>query len=134
MTVSDFSARLGATPGALAGLRDGLREWLSAAGAGEDERDDITLACWEAAANAVEHPLHDEPTADDAVHVHVRCRSGHVLVCVADTGTWRVRRAPRIDRGLGLTLMVALMDRVRIVRSPQGTRVLMRRSLATHTL
>ena len=130
MTEAEFTARLDATPDALTRLRAGLRAWLSDTGAATEERDDIVLACWEAAANAIEHPLH-AVTVESPVRVVARHRHGHILVCVADTGTWRDRQAPRADRGHGLKLIEALMDRVRIERSPHGTRVLMCRSLST---
>jgi len=107
-------------------LRDGLRAWLTEAGAAEGEREDIVLACWEAAANAFEHPV----DADGHVHVAAERLDDHIVVCVADNGRWREPAEERHGRGLGLKLIAALMDRVQLVQSSHGTRVLMCRCLS----
>jgi anti-sigma regulatory factor (Ser/Thr protein kinase) len=106
-------------------LRSGLRSWLTEADVAEEATEDIVLACWEAAANAVEHPVH--PTGD--VRIDVERHHDRVVVSVADTGVWQVRETPRFERGLGLRLVSALMDEVQVVPTPDGTRVLMWRCL-----
>jgi serine/threonine-protein kinase RsbW len=107
-------------------MRSELRNWLTDVGASNGEKEDIVLACWEAAANAIEHPLH----ADGHVHVVVERCEEQIFVCVADSGEWREQLEDRPERGLGLKLIGALMDRVQVVRTSDGTRVLMCRGLA----
>lgn len=106
-------------------LRDRLRDWLTSAGARNGERDDIVLACWEAAVNAIEHPIN----ADGQVHVVAERRDDTILVSVTDRGVWRDRHGRRSERGFGLKLISALVDRVEVVRTHTGTRVIMCRSL-----
>lgn len=110
----------------LPGLRDELRAWLARAGATEGVRDEILLACWEAATNAIDHPV--EPSGN--VLVAAERRQHHIVVAVTDRGTWRPESQDRHDRGLGLKLIAASMDRVQVVRTAHGTRVLMCRYLA----
>lgn len=108
-------------------LRDRLRDWLTSAGARNGERDDIVLACWEAAVNAIEHPV----DADGRVHVVAERRDDTILVSVTDRGMWRDRHEQRSERGFGLKLITALVDRVEVVPTHTGTRVTMCRSLTS---
>jgi serine/threonine-protein kinase RsbW len=121
-----FSLKLQSSLEVLPGLRNRLRGWLADVGVGQDDQEAIVLACWEAAANAVEHPLH----AGGDIRVDAERHLDHIVVCVADTGTWPARAAPRGERGLGLRLIGSLMDRVRVVRTRDGTRVVMCRRLS----
>jgi serine/threonine-protein kinase RsbW len=125
MAVSAISLEV--TGEMLPGLRQELGEWLARAGATEVVRDEILLACWEATANAIEHPV--EPKGH--VLVAAERREDHILVAVTDSGTWRSRSEDRHDRGLGLKLIAALMDRVQVVTTAHGTRLLMYRCLAS---
>lgn len=123
-----FSVRLDRHPETLTPFRDRLRSWLTDVGVGAGDREDIVLACWEAAANALEHPILDEDSVAEA-EIVVTKDDGHILVSVADEGRWRLRDATPERRGLGLRLIEGLMDRVEIVRTRRGTRVLMCRWL-----
>jgi len=105
-------------------LRSGLRSWLIEADVAGETTEDIVLACWEAAANAVEHPLNPS-----GVRIDVERHRDRIVVSVADTGLWQVRAVPRFERGLGLRLVSALMDEVQVVPTREGTRVLMWRCL-----
>lgn len=125
MGSSDLSLLL--TSDGLPDLRDRLCDWLTSAGARNGERDDIVLACWEAAVNAIEHPVN----AGGGVHLVAERRDDDILVCVADRGEWRARHDQRPERGLGLKLISALMDRVEVVRTHTGTRMIMCRSLTS---
>ncbi len=69
------------------------------------------------------------PTAD--VHVVAERRDDTIRVSVTDRGVWRDRRRRRSERGFGLKLISALVDRVEVVRTHTGTRVIMCRSLTS---
>ena len=83
-----------AQPEELAGLRHLLRRWLRGHGASQDETYDITVACQEAAANAVEHAY-----APGARTFAIEAtRSGNEIeVTVRDHGQWRARGGPTAD-------------------------------------
>jgi len=123
--VGDFRLRLDADPDVIPAMRRVLGRWLREAGASEGEVDEVTLACSEASANAIEHAyapgetgfeLRGERSDDDEVQLAVR-----------DWGTWRDPRG--VNRGRGLALMEALMDRVEIDAGSRGTTVRLARRL-----
>jgi len=123
--VGDFRLRLDADPDVIPAMRRVLGRWLREAGASEGEVDEVTLACSEASANAIEHAyapvetgfeLRGERSGDDEVQLAVR-----------DWGAWRDPRG--VNRGRGLTLMEALMDRVEIDAGSEGTTVRLARRL-----
>ena len=96
-----------------------------AAGARRDELYDITVACQEACANAIEHAYGPgvsafvvEARLEGAPRAHDRARP---------TGRWRAPRGA--NRGRGLPLMRALMDEVDVRRSGGGTEIVMSRTL-----
>jgi serine phosphatase RsbU (regulator of sigma subunit)/anti-sigma regulatory factor (Ser/Thr protein kinase) len=123
--VGDFRLRLDADPDVIPAMRRMLGRWLREAGASEAEVDEVTLACSEASANAIEHAyapgetgfeLRGERSGDDEVQLAVH-----------DWGTWRDPRG--VNRGRGLALMEALMDRVEIEAGADGTTVRLARRL-----
>lgn len=116
--------RVAARPESVRRVRRRIEAWLRAAGASEQETFDITLACGEACANAVEHAYDGRL---GVLAVQARVRDSVVTVAVGDEGRWRRRRDP--DRGRGMLLMGQLMDDVRIERRDGGTRVVMTRRL-----
>ena len=118
-----FSATVPGRTSALRPLRHSLREWLGTAGVEPATADDVVLAAWEVCANALEHPV--RPRHPPEVHVSVTASKNYVRVSVQDTGEWRVRTVSRAQRGLGLRLARALMDRVSIMRDRAGTEVVM---------
>jgi serine phosphatase RsbU (regulator of sigma subunit)/anti-sigma regulatory factor (Ser/Thr protein kinase) len=109
---------------ALSSVRHLLRRWLRQNGAGDDEIYDITVACQEACANAVEHAYAPGP---EAYEVEARMMGPTVEVAVRDGGRWR--RARGSPRGRGMPLMEALMDSVHIQHTADGTVVVLRRDL-----
>jgi serine phosphatase RsbU (regulator of sigma subunit)/anti-sigma regulatory factor (Ser/Thr protein kinase) len=113
-----------AEPDALADVRHLLRRWLRRHGASEDETYDITVACQEACANAVEHAYAPGPAGFELEAEH---DAGEVRLTVRDRGQWRAARG--VHRGRGLPIMEALMDNVDIQQSPTGTAIRMRRAL-----
>lgn len=84
---------------------------------------DLKVAVSEAAANAMEHACGEEASLE----IEARLESERLTFLVTDTGFFRPPCPPRdklTNRGLGLPLMVALMDEVSFSRAPGGgTRV-----------
>jgi GAF domain-containing protein/anti-sigma regulatory factor (Ser/Thr protein kinase) len=108
----------------LTGVRQVLRRWLHARGASEDEMFDITVACQEACANAVEHAY---APGRRSFEVEATYDDGTVRVVVRDQGQWRPPRGTH--RGRGLPLMRALMERVEVEQTERGTEVILERAL-----
>lgn len=80
---------------------------------------DLKVAVSEACANAVEHAGCNEALLEIAARMHDR----RLTFIVTDTGLFRpphLPRNPHQSRGLGLPLMVALMDEVQFARLPGG--------------
>jgi GAF domain-containing protein/anti-sigma regulatory factor (Ser/Thr protein kinase) len=109
---------------ALVSVRRLLRRWLHGRGAGEHETYDITVACQEACANAVEHAYGPGRRWFDVEASH---RDGHVRLTVRDGGRWREPRGS--NRGRGLPLMRALMELVEVQHTADGTVVVLERTL-----
>jgi len=108
----------------LAGVRGLLRRWLRDRGANRDEVYDITVACQEACANAVEHAYRPGRASFALEAEH---DAGLVRLTVSDSGRWRPPRGT--NRGRGLVLMEALMDAVDVRQGESGTVVVLERRL-----
>ena len=108
----------------LATVRRLLRRWLRAHGATEDEVYDVTVACQEACANAVEHAYRPGRQSFD---LDVSDEDGTIRVSVRDQGRWREPRGT--NRGRGLVLMRALMESVDVEHTDDGTLVVLERTL-----
>jgi anti-sigma regulatory factor (Ser/Thr protein kinase) len=106
-------------------LRVRLHDWLRREGATPEEIFDVSVACSEAFANAIEHPV---DAADPSVDVEGVVANGELILTVSDHGGWRERRLRR-EGGLGLPLMRSLMGSVDVQRRPEGTTVVLRRCL-----
>jgi GAF domain-containing protein/anti-sigma regulatory factor (Ser/Thr protein kinase) len=118
-------ARWPAERDSLVAVRQLLRRWLRAQSATEDEIYDITVACQEACANAVEHAYRP---GREWFEVEATCDDRRVRVVVRDHGRWRPPRGN--NRGRGLPLMHALMERVDVEHTDEGTLVVLERTLA----
>jgi len=101
-----------------------LRRWLRARGASEEEAYDILVASQEACANAVEHAYGPGVRSFD---LDARYEAGLVTVTVRDHGHWRPPRGT--NRGRGLPMMEALMERVDVAHTDKGTVVVLERHL-----
>jgi serine phosphatase RsbU (regulator of sigma subunit)/anti-sigma regulatory factor (Ser/Thr protein kinase) len=123
-----LSLELPAEPGQLVGLRRVLGRWLDEVGADPEEAFDITVACCEAASNAIEHAYGPMSATFSVVGA---ITAGGVDLTVADHGRWRQPRGE--DRGRGLALVHALMDATTVTRSAHGTTVWMHRHLVAPT-
>ena len=113
--------RLPARPSVLAHLRQGIRTWLRAKGVPIQEVEEITLACGEASANAIEHAYRPGVAFFE---VEGRVGDGQVTLTVRERG-WRAPRGK--DRGRGFTIIESLMDVVKVNTTAAGTEVLMSR-------
>lgn len=114
-----------ADPNALAALRRTIFRWLEEASANPIEAFELTVACCEAASNAMEH-AYGPDVATFQVEAVVRDRE--VEMCITDQGSWRPPRGT--DRGRGLLVIKAFTDTVTVDRAAQGTTVTLRRRLA----
>ncbi len=106
----------------LAVMRAELRTWLERSSLSADAKDDIVLACTEAAANAIEHAYIGRR---GQVHVRAESVGGWLEVTVSDEGRWRDPR-PDDTRGRGLGLVRALLGDIDVERGEGGTTVRMR--------
>lgn len=116
-----------ATPHDARRLRVRFEEWLRTAGAPPPLVDDLTLAVYEALANAVEHaydPDHPHPT----LRLQAQLNHTQVLITISDNGCWRTPRAPG-QRGRGLDLMRELATEMDLHATPEGTTVRLRTPL-----
>jgi serine phosphatase RsbU (regulator of sigma subunit)/anti-sigma regulatory factor (Ser/Thr protein kinase) len=114
-----------ADPNALAALRRTIFRWLEEAKANPVEAFELTVACCEAASNAMEH-AYGPDLATFLVEAVVRDKE--VEICVTDRGSWRPARGK--DRGRGLLVIKAFTDAMTVERAEQGTSVTLRRRLA----
>jgi serine phosphatase RsbU (regulator of sigma subunit)/anti-sigma regulatory factor (Ser/Thr protein kinase) len=121
-----FHTSLRAEPSELSRLRRMLMRWLRATQASAQEIYDITIACGEASANAIEHAYGARPASFE---VEGRLEGDCVVLRVRDHGSWRAPRGEH--RGRGLKMIDALMEEVRISRGMEGTEVLMRRRIGS---
>ncbi|MET7706774.1 SpoIIE family protein phosphatase [Micromonospora sp. NPDC005413] len=119
-----FVLRLPADPTRLSVLRKRLEDFLVAHAVGETDLFDLTVAVSEAAANAIEHPVHP---AEAMISVEVAIDDRTVTATVRDSGQWRESTNSGF-RGRGLTLIKALGD-LSVRRTDEGTEVTVRRQL-----
>jgi anti-sigma regulatory factor (Ser/Thr protein kinase) len=101
-----------------------LRRWLRAHGATEDEVHDLTVACQEACANAIEHAYRP---GEQHFELEAREDDGRIRLSVRDHGRWREPRGA--NRGRGIVLMRALTESVAIEHTDEGTVVVLERTL-----
>jgi serine phosphatase RsbU (regulator of sigma subunit)/anti-sigma regulatory factor (Ser/Thr protein kinase) len=107
-------------------LRRVLGRWLSDAEASRTDVEEISLACSEACANAIEHAYAPGPAAIEVTATVTE--EPQVLIHVRDFGSWRPPRGSH--RGRGMVLMKGLMDAVDVDRGDDGTTVRLTRRLA----
>ena len=119
-----FSFRAGRLRSSVALLRKRLLHWLEHGGVDPATAADITLACSEACANAVEHPV---GAARHAFEVEATRTADEIELTVRDFGAWG--SAERDDmRGRGLVMIRQLMDETEIVSGDHETTIVMRRA------
>ena len=122
--VGTLSLTYTAEPGSVPLARSALREFALAAGASEQQVDDVRLAGSEAVTNAVVHAYRDQP---GEIYVTAAIVSDGLWVLIADDGCGMEPRADRPGLGLGLGLISRVSDELAIVpRASGGTEVRMR--------
>ncbi|MDR7279256.1 SpoIIE family protein phosphatase [Catenuloplanes atrovinosus] len=110
-------------------LRTRLSDWLSTCGAGDQDAGAIRHAVAELATNSLDHAYLDRADDDATCEITLTVRpDGRLEARVRDHGTWREPR-PSADRGLGLQLATALVDRLHLHHDDHGTTAVL-----THTL
>jgi anti-sigma regulatory factor (Ser/Thr protein kinase) len=114
-----------AVPASLKPIRTAIRHWLARIPASRADTADMVAAVGEACANTIEHAY--GPAGGD-VSVRLTAQPPHVIATIDDSGRWRAPRGQ--SRGRGIILMHALADEVQINRTDNGTRVVIRRTLA----
>jgi anti-sigma regulatory factor (Ser/Thr protein kinase) len=80
--------------------------------------EDIVLAAGEAAGNAIEHAYCG---VGGSISLRAYVRDARLFVEVSDSGRWKLDGDP--ERGRGLGIMRALVDRVSIESTHGGTNV-----------
>jgi anti-sigma regulatory factor (Ser/Thr protein kinase) len=108
-------------------LRMRMQHWLRSLGASPDLVDDLTLAVYEALANAAEHayqPDHPHPV----MRLQARLDHDQLLITITDHGRWRTSGEPGY-RGRGLVIMRSLTADVQLHRTAGGTTVELRAAL-----
>lgn len=106
-----------------------LRRWLVAQGASDGDVDEMTLACSEACANAIEHAY--SPPAE-RVELKGKIVRGRIVVFeIHDSGRWRPARGAH--RGRGMQLMEGLADVVEVLPREDGTTVQLLRKLGNRS-
>ncbi|HST25101.1 MAG TPA: ATP-binding protein [Gaiellaceae bacterium] len=121
-----FRRRLHATPQSAVELREGLRGWLDDMDASERETFDVTLACSEAFANAVGHPLKPATLIVDVEATITRHRL--LTLIVRDYALARPERSPE-ETSMFLRLMETLVESAESHRRPDGVTLVLRRRL-----
>src|SRR5438034_10957009 len=117
-SLASLELRLQARPEFVPGVRGRVRAWLEDAGASKTDTFEVLLATTEAFTNAVEHP--HEPTSH-LVDVECSIADHTITVSIRDYGTWQGERTRKEQGGVGLVLMEALMDAVRVECFTDGT-------------
>jgi serine phosphatase RsbU (regulator of sigma subunit)/CheY-like chemotaxis protein/anti-sigma regulatory factor (Ser/Thr protein kinase) len=111
----------------VAAARHTLSAWLVARNVAQAIRADLELAFTEACTNAV---LHAYGGRDGAIVAQARLEGPELTIRVSDTGAWTERRGRRLEGGLGLGVIKALVDDVQIHGTAHGTTVVMQKRLA----
>jgi serine/threonine-protein kinase RsbW len=113
------SMRVQAETSQLSSIRRFVDEVASELALEAERLFDLKVAVSEAGANAIEHAGNNSAV----IEVSARLRDRRLTFVVSDTGFFRTPALPRSanqSRGLGLPLMVALMDEVHFARLPGG--------------
>jgi two-component sensor histidine kinase len=102
-----------------------LADWLSAYPCGCGAVDGLIYAVSEAVTNSIEHAV----PADGVVTVEATATCtdagelARLVATVTDTGRWRPAPADPGDRGRGLAMMEAFVERAHVDTGDSGTRV-----------
>lgn len=106
-------------------VRHDLRRWLERIGVSPETANEVTLACSEGCANAVEH-AHE--TTRQLVEVEAVLDDAELELRIRDYGVWSEGTGSQL-RGRGLDMIRVLMDSLDVRRTPKGTELVMRKAL-----
>jgi anti-sigma regulatory factor (Ser/Thr protein kinase)/putative methionine-R-sulfoxide reductase with GAF domain len=123
--IGPLELALPAQPWSLKDIRDAMRPWLAAVGAGPRAIADLLVAVGEACANAVEHAYGPK---GGILTVRLELQLPDVVATVGDVGQWR--SPPEGRGGRGTQVMRHCADDVRISHGASGTTVVIRHRLA----
>ena len=121
-----LNLRVPSETGSLDLVRDALRSWVAGTELSRSDAQDVVLAVWEACANSIEHSVNAR--ADELV-VRADVTDSRIRISIADTGEWSPS-TERVDRGLGLRLIHAMMSSVDIASTDEGTRVTLEKTFS----
>ena len=116
-----FDITFSAVPIAAPYVRASLGRYLGEHGVDSDRTFSVIASVGEAVANAVEHAYNGIP---GTVRLRVRVEESAIRVQIEDSGKWRGLRV-REERGRGIPMMRALMDRVEIRTDKTSTQIRM---------
>lgn len=109
-------------------LRGAFRRWVDRFIDDHDAADDLTLAVYEAVANAADHAFAGMP-APGVIRLRTHITDGDIIITISDNGRWRCPSDSGGHRGRGLALMHQLATEVHVAPSPYGTTVRLRHRL-----
>lgn len=115
----DWAIRVEADSSRLADIRRFVEEVATGVRLDAERVFDLKVAVSEACANALEHA----GCRSWPLQISAKVQAGRLVFVVIDNGVFRPPRACRDGmgfRGLGLPLMVTLMDEVTFCRAPEG--------------
>ncbi|MDT7596807.1 MAG: hypothetical protein QOJ06_2353 [Pseudonocardiales bacterium] len=127
-----FDVAAEANPYSARQLRVRFREWLRTLGGPIAVVEDLTLAVYEALANAVDHaylPGHPNPV----MRLQAQLDHDQLLITVTDYGCWRTPQELGY-RGRGLAMMRSFATDVNLKPTAQGTTVYLRAALHEPTV
>jgi anti-sigma regulatory factor (Ser/Thr protein kinase) len=107
-----------ARPDSAPRMRQALRSFLDILDLETTRAEDAVLAAGEAVGNAIEHAYRG---ARGTIRLRASVKGRRLFIEVLDRGHWRLDGDP--ERGRGLSIMRALVDRVSIESSRSGTSV-----------
>jgi serine/threonine-protein kinase RsbW len=109
-------------------LRRAFHRWIKTL-VRDDDADDLTVAVYEALANAAEHAFTGQYTPG-SLWLHATVGDNQITITITDNGTWRAGDTMPDYRGRGLPLIHQLTTAAHIELGPQGTTVRLRHELA----
>lgn len=109
-------------------LRQAFHRWVKTL-VGQDDADDLTVAVYEALANAAEHAFTTSSTAG-MIWIYATVRDDQITVTISDNGTWQFSNRSTDYRGRGLSLIHQLTTAAHIELGEHGTTVCIRHRLS----
>lgn len=109
-------------------LRRAFHRWIATL-VGHDDADDLTVAVYEALANAAEHAFTAQSTPG-SIWLHATGGDDQISITITDDGTWRFSDRSPDYRGRGLALIHGLTTAAHVELGPHGTTVRLRYELS----